>query len=177
MPGPRSAPSNWTFVVPANGRAQIKAKRESVGEARSRATSLTERNTIGWARWSKLNTQDYIRSDLVKFPARTGSHTPIVSSDPRHSLHIFLTWTPQGAGPHYEINGKISGNVIDGEWYSHILNRGWFHFKAAILNSEQTIDFAQCEDPINVNMNTVKLTKGAAQNQPANPQGPTHIPR
>ena len=76
-----------------------------------------------------------------------------------NDVHMFLTWTPQGAGPHYEVKGKISGKIIEGEWCSLNANMDWYHFKAEVSPSGKIIDFAKTEDPIGSDMNKVKLIK------------------
>jgi hypothetical protein len=73
------------------------------------------------------------------------------------NVRILMTWAPQGAGPHYEIKGTISGNIIEGEWYSHVLKKGWYHFQGEVSDSGKTIDFAKTEDPLNVSMNKLTL--------------------
>ena len=74
-------------------------------------------------------------------------------------VHMFLTWTPQGAGPHYEVKGKLSGNIIEGQWHPLNAKTNWYHFQAEVSPSGNTIDFSKTEDPIGSEMNTVKLSK------------------
>jgi hypothetical protein len=76
-----------------------------------------------------------------------------------NDVHMLLTWTPQGAGPHYEVKGKISGNLIEGEWYSHVAQKGWYHFKAEVSTSGKTINFSKTEDPLGVYMNQITLSR------------------
>ena len=45
-----------------------------------------------------------------------------------NQIRMFLTWTPAGQAPHYEVKGKLVGNTIDGKWYSHHAKKGWYNF-------------------------------------------------
>jgi hypothetical protein len=74
-----------------------------------------------------------------------------------NNVHILMTWTPQGVGPHYEIKGTISGNLIEGERYSHVAKKGCYHFKGEVSDSGRTINFAKTEDPLDVSMNKLML--------------------
>ena len=38
-------------------------------------------------------------------------------------VRILATWLPVGGGPHYEMRGKLSGNTIEGQWYSYYHRR------------------------------------------------------
>ena len=73
-------------------------------------------------------------------------------------VHMFLTWTPSGAGPHYEVKGTLSGNIIDGWWCSLNAKTNWYHFRAEVSPSGTTIDFSKTEDPIGSQINKVKLS-------------------
>ena len=74
-------------------------------------------------------------------------------------IHILLTWTPAGRGPHYEVNAILKGSTIEGRWYSHYANKGWYYFNGEVSPSGSMIDFAKTEDPIESNMNRVRLIK------------------
>ncbi len=76
-----------------------------------------------------------------------------------NDIRMYLTWTPRGKGPHYEVKGKLTGNTIEGEWYSHYAKKGWFYFNAEISPSGKMVDFSKSADPIGSNMNKVKLMK------------------
>ncbi len=73
-------------------------------------------------------------------------------------VHIFFTWTPQGAGPHYEAKGKLAGNTITGEWYSLYAKKGWFRFVGTVQPNGD-IDLAKSDDPINANLRKSVLKK------------------
>lgn len=73
------------------------------------------------------------------------------------NIHIYLTWSPSGKGPHYEVKGKLVGNTITGKWYSHINRRGWYDFTGIVSPSGKLIDLSQTQDPIGTNINKVVL--------------------
>ena len=73
-------------------------------------------------------------------------------------VHIFFTWTPIGAGPHYEAKGKLAGDTITGEWYSLYAQKGWFKLVGKV-SPNGDIDLAQSDDPINANIRKTVLTK------------------
>jgi len=73
-------------------------------------------------------------------------------------VRIFFTWTPQGTGPHYEAKGKLTGDTINGEWYSLYAQKGWFRFVGKVAPNGD-IDLAQSDDPINANFRKVVLTR------------------
>jgi len=73
-------------------------------------------------------------------------------------VHMYFTWTPQGAGPHYEARGKLAGDTITGEWYSLYAQKGWFRFVGTVLPNGD-IDLAKSDDPINSNMRKSVLKK------------------
>jgi hypothetical protein len=73
-------------------------------------------------------------------------------------VRILFTWTPMGAGPHYEAKGKLEGDTITGEWYSHYAHKGWFRFVGKVSPSGD-IDLSQSDDPIRSNMQRSVLVK------------------
>lgn len=73
-------------------------------------------------------------------------------------VRILLTWTPMGTGPHYEVKGKIQGDTITGQWYSHYAKKGWFRFVGKVA-ADGSIDLAECDDPINANVRKTVLVK------------------
>lgn len=73
-------------------------------------------------------------------------------------VHMFMTWTPQGAGPHYEVKGKLAGNTVTGQWYSLYAQKGWFRFVGTVLPNGD-IDLSKSDDPINANMKKSVLRK------------------
>jgi hypothetical protein len=86
-----------------------------------------------------------------------GSGTATVSQI-GDEVHMFFTWTPQGAGPHYEAKGKLQGDTITGEWYSLFKQKGWFRLVGKVLPNGD-IDLSQSEDPINANIRKTVLKK------------------
>jgi hypothetical protein len=73
-------------------------------------------------------------------------------------VRMFLTWTPQGQGPHYEAHGKLAGDTITGEWYSHYHGKGWFRLVGSV-RSNGDIDLSQSDDPINANIRATVLSR------------------
>jgi len=73
-------------------------------------------------------------------------------------VHMLMTWTPNGAGPHYEVRGKIAGDTITGQWYSHYAKKGWFRFVGTV-GADGSIDLSQCDDPIGANVRRTVLQK------------------
>jgi hypothetical protein len=71
---------------------------------------------------------------------------------------VRATWTPMGAGPHYEARGKLNGDTIVGQWYSLYHKKGWFRWVAHVQPNGD-IDFAQSEDPINVQIQRTVLKR------------------
>jgi len=71
---------------------------------------------------------------------------------------VRATWTPMGAGPHYEARGKLNGDTIVGQWYSLYHKKGWFRWVAHV-HPNGDIDFAQSEDPINVQIQRTVLKR------------------
>lgn len=74
-------------------------------------------------------------------------------------VHMYLTWTPRGGGPHYEVKGKLTGNTIEGEWYALFSDQGWFRFHGVVSPSGDSIDCTASEDPIGSNIDRIILTK------------------
>ena len=72
-------------------------------------------------------------------------------------VHMYLTWTPKGQGPHYEVKGTLHGNTITGKWYALYNRKGWFDFTSVVSPSGKLIDFAQSSDPIRSNFNKLVL--------------------
>lgn len=72
-------------------------------------------------------------------------------------VNIYLTWTPRGKGPHYEIRGTLLGNIITGKWFSHYDNKGWFDFTGIVSPSGKMIDFSGTNDPLGSNINNVVI--------------------
>lgn len=75
------------------------------------------------------------------------------------NIHMYLTYTPEGKGPHFEVKGTLKGNVIEGEWYSIFADRGWYYFYSEVSETGRSIDFAGSDDPIGVSFNRVRLMK------------------
>jgi hypothetical protein len=73
-------------------------------------------------------------------------------------VRMFFTWTPQGQGPHYEARGKLAGDTITGEWYSHYHGKGWFRLVGRVRPNGD-IDLSQSDDPINANMRATVLSR------------------
>lgn len=73
------------------------------------------------------------------------------------NVHMFLTWTPRGQGPHYEVKGRLNGDTIVGKWYSHYNRSGWYDFRGIVSPSGKIIDFSQSSDPIGTNLNKIRL--------------------
>jgi hypothetical protein len=71
---------------------------------------------------------------------------------------VRATWTPMGTGPHYEARGKLTGDTIVGQWYSLYHKKGWFRWLAHV-HPNGDIDFAQSEDPINVQIQRTVLKR------------------
>ena len=71
---------------------------------------------------------------------------------------VRATWTPMGAGPHYEARGKLNGDTIVGQWHSLYHKKGWFRWVAHV-HPNGDIDFAQSEDPINVQIQRTVLKR------------------
>jgi hypothetical protein len=74
---------------------------------------------------------------------------------------VRATWTPMGAGPHYEARGKLNGDTIVGQWYSLYHKKGWFRWVARV-HPNGDIDFAQSDDPINAQLQRAVLTRTGA---------------
>ncbi len=74
------------------------------------------------------------------------------------NIHMYATWPPSGAGPHYEIKGRIVGDTITGEWYSLYAKKGWFKYVATVLPNGD-IEQSQSEDPINSNIRKAVLSR------------------
>jgi len=88
-------------------------------------------------------------------------------------IRILLTWPTAGTGPHYELKGKLNGDTIDGQWYSHYHRKGWFRLNAKVSNNG-TIDLANSDDPIRSNIKLVVLQKKATSS--ASPAATTPKP-
>ena len=73
-------------------------------------------------------------------------------------VRILATWTPVAGGPHYEMKGKLVGDTIVGEWYSHYKNQGWFRLIGRV-HPDGSIDLAGSDDPIRANIKTTVLTR------------------
>jgi hypothetical protein len=73
-------------------------------------------------------------------------------------VRMFFTWTPQGQGPHYEARGRLAGDTITGEWYSHYAGKGWFRLIGKVRPNGD-IDLSQSDDPINANIRATVLTR------------------
>ncbi|HEX9811447.1 MAG TPA: hypothetical protein VGA88_05090 [Burkholderiales bacterium] len=99
----------------------------------------------------------------------SGSGTATVKQS-GSNVRILLTWTPVPGGPHYEIKGKLKGDTIDGQWYSHYAKKGWYRFSAKV--SGDSIDLANSDDPIRSNMNRVVLRKRSSQTASTSPAAP-----
>jgi hypothetical protein len=76
-----------------------------------------------------------------------------------NDVRMLMTWTPAGAGPHYEVRAKLTGNTIEGKWYSHYARKSWFYFNGEVSPSGEMIDLSKSEDPIRSNINRSKLIK------------------
>ena len=74
---------------------------------------------------------------------------------------VRATWTPLGAGPHYEARGKLTGDTIVGQWYSMYHQKGWYRWVAQV-RPDGSLDFAQSDDPINANVRRMVLTRSGA---------------
>jgi hypothetical protein len=61
-------------------------------------------------------------------------------------VRILFTWTPIGGGPHYEARGQLTGDTINGQWYSHYHRTGWFRF-VGLVRPDGSIDITQSDDP------------------------------
>lgn len=73
-------------------------------------------------------------------------------------VRMFFTWTPQGQGPHYEARGRLAGDTITGEWYSHYHGKGWFRLVGKVRPNGD-IDLSQSDDPINANIRATVLSR------------------
>lgn len=78
-----------------------------------------------------------------------------------NDVRIQATWTPAGAGPHYEMRGKLTGDTIVGQWYSMFHGKGWYRYVGRVLPNGD-IDQSQSDDPIASNLNRVVLTRTSA---------------
>jgi hypothetical protein len=76
-----------------------------------------------------------------------------------NQIRILLTWTPVGQATHYEVKGKLVGNTIEGQWYSHYARKGWYKFHGKVSASGDSIDFSRSDDPIRSNMNKTVMQK------------------
>ena len=76
-----------------------------------------------------------------------------------NEVHMFLTWAPAGKGPHYEVKAKLTGNILEGEWFSFHHSKGWFYFMGEVSPSGKMIDLSKSEDPIGSNIKRVRLMK------------------
>jgi len=83
---------------------------------------------------------------------------------------VRATWTPMGAGPHYEARGKLNGDTIVGQWYSLYHKKGWFRWVAHV-HPNGDIDFARSDDPINVQLQRAVLTRTGAPSTTMLPPG------
>lgn len=81
-------------------------------------------------------------------------------------VHIYMTWTPRGKGPHYEVKGILVGNTIKGKWYSHISRQGWYDFTGVVSPSGKMIDLSQTQDPIRSNLNKLVLINNTLLREP-----------
>ena len=94
-----------------------------------------------------------------------------------NQIRILLTWTPVGQATHYEIKGKLVGDTIDGQWYSHYAKKGWYKFRGKVSADGNSIDFANSEDPIRSNMNKTVMHKKSSQQAASKPPAVAAAPQ